>query len=90
MNIDRTRRRHPVRHLPLFAIIVAALAPLVACGNEYHPEYHPTTITHSSQYLSYPVTVQTGTQPAPVYVMPAPPPAPPRPAPQCEGPPCAW
>lgn len=40
----------------------------VACGNEYHPEYHPQTSISYSQSNANPVHVQTG-QAQPVYVM---------------------
>jgi hypothetical protein len=51
-----------------------AIAPLAiaACGNTYHPEYHPVTVTHYEHHLAYPVTVQTGARPAPVVIAPAP------------------
>ena len=43
-------RRPPVR---LFAF---ALAPLfvAACGNTYHPEYHPVTVTSYEQHVTSP------------------------------------
>ena len=47
-----------MRHL-----IVAGLAAVVlaACTDTYHPEYHPVTVSTSSQNISYPVTVQAAT-----------------------------
>ena len=30
---------------------------LSACTDTYHPEYHPVTVTNSSQNISYPVNV---------------------------------
>ena len=33
------------------------LATLPACGNSYHPEYHPVTSMQYQQTLSYPVSV---------------------------------
>ncbi len=60
-----------------FALAVAALA--TACGNTYHPEYHPVNVSHFSQNLDYPVTVQNGADPAtrsPVIIAPSPYPAP--------------
>ena len=70
------------------ALVALALASALAaaCGNSYHPEYHPVSVNQVEQNLSYPVTVQTGAQPAPVVIAPAPaaggapaPMAPPRP-----------
>jgi hypothetical protein len=63
-----------------FPLVVVPLA-LGACGNTYHPEYHPVTVTQLEQQIAYPVTVQTGTEPAPVVVAPAPPAEPPAPWP---------
>jgi hypothetical protein len=60
-----------VRGLLALSLLLAPLA-LADCGNTYHPEYHPVTVTHYEQHLAYPVTVQTGTRPAPVVVAPAP------------------
>ncbi len=41
----------------LLALSFALLAPpLAACGNEYHPEYHPETATTYEQNISYPTT----------------------------------
>jgi hypothetical protein len=59
-----------------FALVLLALP---ACGNTYHPEWHPVTVSHFSQNLDYPVTVQNGGDPAmrsPVIIAPAPMPAP--------------
>jgi hypothetical protein len=63
--------------LLLFAL--AALA--VACGNTYHPEYHPVTLTNYEQHVSYPTgNATTGRLPETVF-RPPPPPQPPTPAP---------
>jgi hypothetical protein len=59
---------------------------LEGCGNEYHPEYHPVSVSEISQNLTYPVTVHQGitsaergpvlvVPAAPVLVQPPPPPA---------------
>ena len=70
-----------------YLVIVGAFG-LVACGNTYHPEYHPVTVTQYSQDLSYPVSVHNAgpaAERSPVViaqpVMPAmpPPPRPPTP-----------
>jgi hypothetical protein len=60
--------------------LLSVVTPLAlgACGNTYHPEYHPVTVSHYEQHLAYPVTVQTGASPAPVVIAPAPAPAPAR------------
>ncbi len=53
-------------------IFVAALGlTSPACGNEYHPEYHPQTAVRYTVSTSNPVHVQ-GTQGQPVYVGPQP------------------
>lgn len=46
-------------------------ASLVACGNSYHPEYHPVTATTVNQNYSSPVYVGGGA-PRPVVVTPQP------------------
>jgi hypothetical protein len=68
------------------------LAALPACGNTYHPEYHPVTSVRYQQQLSYPVSVH----PAPgqqvvvappsgyAYGMPPPPTLPPLSPPPAE------
>ena len=39
---------------------------LPACASEYHPDYHPESVTSYSQNLSYPVNVyENGATPAP-------------------------
>ncbi len=69
----------------LVALSIAASA--VACGNTYHPEYHPVTTTTYSQSVASPGVVQPAPQgvvyaPAPPPTMVAPPPpAPPQPPP---------
>ena len=60
-----------MRRLLALSLVMVPLG-LVDCGNTYHPEYHPVTVTHYEQHLAYPVTVQTGARPAPVIVAPAP------------------
>jgi hypothetical protein len=72
-----------VRLLPL---ALAALLP--ACGNTYHPEYHPVSQVHYQQSLSYPVSVHpaAGQQ---VVVAPAPGVAPIAPMPPPRMPPLA-
>ncbi len=57
----------------LLALSVAMLgAPLAACANEYHPEYHPETATTYEQNISYPTTtvfaVTSGAPPDPAGV----------------------
>jgi hypothetical protein len=50
-----------MRYLALLAV------GLMACGNEYHPEYHPQTQYEYSQTISQPVTVfNSNSQQAPV------------------------
>jgi hypothetical protein len=77
-------------------VSLAASFALAGCGNEYHPEYHPVSVSEISQNLTYPVTVHNGITSAergPVLVVPAAPvlvqpPAPPTPAPAL--PPAEW
>jgi hypothetical protein len=61
----------------LFAILALPIAASVsACGNTYHPEYHPVTTTTYSQ------SVGGGGYPAPgPTLQAAPPPRPPQPPP---------
>lgn len=65
--------RAPTSLLPLAVLLVVVPLAAGACGNTYHPEYHPVTVTHFEQQIAYPVTVQTGSRPAPVVVAPTPP-----------------
>ncbi len=53
-----------------FSFHLAAALSLfgVACGNTYHPEYHPETSVQYTTSNANPVHVQTG-QAQPVYVM---------------------
>ena len=45
-------------------VVIAAVAGLGGCGNEYHPEFHPQSSYAVSQNLSYPTTVfQMGSSP---------------------------
>lgn len=65
-----------MRHVLLAAIPFASLA-LAGCVDNYHPEYHPVSVSEISQNLSYPVAVHNGLSAAdrsPVYVVTAPPP----------------
>ncbi|HEX8795804.1 MAG TPA: hypothetical protein VF765_32865 [Polyangiaceae bacterium] len=60
-----------------------ALAPLLvaACGNTYHPEYHPVTVTSYEQHVTgAPGGAAGAQQPGPVFRAP-PPQQPPTPAP---------
>jgi hypothetical protein len=57
-------------------LIAGAAAVLPACGNEYHPDYHPETAYSYSQNISQPVTIFSETnQQAPAFTN-APAPAP--------------
>lgn len=54
---------------PFAALIV------IACGNTYHPEYHPVTNTSFTESYSNPVVVHNGgaaTERSPVIIEPAP------------------
>jgi hypothetical protein len=59
---------------------LVSLAPfaalvVIACGNTYHPEYHPVTTTSLTQTYSNPVVVHNGGAPSersPVIIEPAP------------------
>jgi hypothetical protein len=61
-----------VRHLVILLAVGWALA---ACSNEYHPEYHPVTVSHYSQTVAYPAP--DGPPPASVVMYVPPPPPPP-------------
>ena len=39
------------------AALILLLATLPACASEYHPDYHPESVTSYSQNLSYPVNI---------------------------------
>jgi hypothetical protein len=39
------------------------LIALAGCTETYHPEYHPVTVSTSSQNISYPVNVQSAGTP---------------------------
>lgn len=80
-----------------FVFVFSACVSLTACGNEYHPEYHPVSVSEVSQNLAYPVVVHNGgaaSERGPVFVTQPPgpvlamPPAPPQPAPPL--PPAEW
>jgi hypothetical protein len=60
-----------VRHL---IVLLAASSVLAACSSTYHPEYHPVTVSHYSQSVSYPMVLPAG---GPSVVMNVPPPQPP-------------
>jgi hypothetical protein len=64
--------------LSIFALGTSAL---VACGNTYHPEYHPVTVTSYEQHVAYPAAGSASAQPASVFFRPPPPQPPPTPAP---------
>ncbi len=58
--------------LPALALIAGSLL-VAACTSEYHPEYHPVTVSNFSQNLAYPVSVTNGgapTERSPVYIVP--------------------
>jgi hypothetical protein len=57
-----------------------AASAILACGNTYHPEYHPVTVTSYEQHVAYPTAASASSQPASVFFRPPPPP-PPTPAP---------
>jgi len=46
---------------PIFIGFV--LIALTACTETYHPEYHPVTVSTSSQNISYPVNVRSANAP---------------------------
>lgn len=49
------------------ALIAIAVLAVSGCASEYHPEYHPVSVSTVSQNLSYPVNIyQAGAQPLPV------------------------
>ena len=52
----------------ILAFLVASCLP--ACANEYHPEYHPVTVSNVEQNYSSPVYVAGAARP--VVVGPAP------------------
>lgn len=58
--------------VPMPALFLVVPLAVAACGNTYHPEYHPVSVMHYEQQIAYPVSVQTGARPAPVIVAPAP------------------
>jgi hypothetical protein len=64
---------HPVRH---FIVMLAASGVLAACSSTYHPEYHPVTVSHYSQSVSYPTVLPAGGQPSVIMNVPPPPPPP--------------
>lgn len=64
----------------LLTFALATIA-LLACGNTYHPEYHPVTVTSYEQHVAYPAAASESSQPASVFFRPPPPPRPPTPAP---------
>ena len=45
--------------------LILWIAALPACASEYHPDYHPESVTSYSQNVSYPVSVyESGASPA--------------------------
>jgi hypothetical protein len=83
VNYERTASRKGKTLMRQRLALLSIVTPLAlgACGNTYHPEYHPVTVSHYEQHLAYPVTVQTGASPAPVVIAPAPAPGRPHPPP---------
>ena len=71
-------RKETVVRLLTFAL---ATIVLLACGNTYHPEYHPVTVTSYEQHVAYPTAASASSQPASVFFRPPQPPQPPTPAP---------
>ena len=68
----------------LLALIPCASFAIEGCVDNYHPEYHPVSVSEISQNLSYPVAVHNGFTAAergPVVVVPASPPVLVQPAP---------
>ena len=61
-----------MRHLLTLLTVGSALA---ACSNEYHPEYHPVTVSHYTQSVSYPADY--GAPPPSIVMNMPPPPQPP-------------
>lgn len=48
------------------ALLAITLFAVSGCASEYHPEYHPVSVSTVSQNLSYPVNIyQGGAQPSP-------------------------
>jgi hypothetical protein len=69
-----------MRAITVLALGVALVA-LAACGNTYHPDYHPVTVTTYEQHVAYPPGAsRTNAPPGPVFSTPPPQP-PPTPAP---------
>jgi hypothetical protein len=62
-----------VRHV---LILLAASSVLLACESTYHPEYHPVTVSHYSQSVSYPTVLGSSSVPSVIMNVP-PPPTPP-------------
>lgn len=62
----------------LVPLAFAALA-VEACGNTYHPDYHPVTVTSYSQRVVYPAQGASRDAPGPIF-RPPPPTPPPTPA----------
>ena len=57
-------------------ILLAGSCALLACTSTYHPEYHPVTMSHYSQSVSYPTVLGSPSVPSVIMNVP-PPPAPP-------------
>jgi hypothetical protein len=69
-----------VSRLVVLPLLLAPLA-IAACGNTYHPEYHPVTLTNYEQHVAYPAGGPGGAPPPSVVFRAPPPPPPPTPAP---------
>lgn len=72
---------------------LAAPLALFACSSNYHPEYHPVTVSNFSQNVAYPVAVNNGgglAERSPVYVLPGPVPTPAAAPPPEAPPPDFW
>ncbi len=56
-------------HLCPTLVLLAAPLALLACSSNYHPEYHPVTVSNFSQNIAYPAP--SGPVGSTVYVVPA-------------------
>jgi len=61
---------------PIARTVFALALSTAACGNTYHPEYHPVNVTHYQQHIAGPVTLAGAEAVSPVILAPAPPPPP--------------
>jgi hypothetical protein len=55
------------------ALVLAVTLTSLACSSNYHPEYHPVTVSNFSQNIAYPLSVNGAApaQPA-VVILPSP------------------